>query len=57
MQGRLDLLDYHTHADRYQARLQVIKLYYQGWNKGSISRFVHVSRPAVGLSCTATRHS
>ena len=30
---QLDLWDYHTHPDRYQARLQVIKLYYQGWDK------------------------
>jgi hypothetical protein len=29
-QGHLGLWDYHTHSDRYQARLQVIKLYYQG---------------------------
>jgi transposase-like protein len=39
--------DYHTQADRYQARLQVIKLYAQGWEKISISRFLHVSRPTV----------
>jgi hypothetical protein len=43
----LDLWDYHTHPDRYQARLQVVKLYDQGWEKVSISRFVHVSRPTV----------
>jgi transposase InsO family protein/transposase len=46
-QGHLGLWDYHTHANRYQARLQVIQLYYQGWNKGSISRYVQVSRPTV----------
>src|ERR671916_249281 len=28
--------DYHAQQDRYQARVQVIKLYYQGWNKLSI---------------------
>src|SRR5262245_52985116 len=27
---QLDLWNYHTHPDRYQARLQVVKLYYQG---------------------------
>jgi transposase InsO family protein len=47
VQGRLDFLDYHAYANRSQARLQVIKLYFQGWNKGSISRFFHVSRPTV----------
>jgi transposase len=40
-------LDYHAYLDRSQARLQVIQLYYQGWNKGSISRFFLVSRPTV----------
>jgi transposase len=47
LQGRLDLWDYHGHPSRYHARLQVIKLYYQGWEKVSISRFLHVSRPTV----------
>ena len=46
-QGHLGLWDSHTHPDRYQARLQVIKLYYQGWDKISISRFLQVSRPTV----------
>ena len=32
-QGHLGLWDYHRHSDRYQARLQVIQLYYQGWEK------------------------
>lgn len=40
---------YHHHPDRYLARLQVIKLYYQGWNKISISRFLKVSRPTLNL--------
>ena len=44
---QLDLWDYHTHPDRYQARLQVVKLYYQGWEKVSISRLLKVSRPTV----------
>jgi hypothetical protein len=34
-------------APLLNARLQVIKLYYQGWHKGSISRFLRVSRPTV----------
>ena len=46
-QGHLGLGDYHAQPDRYQARLQVIRLYYHGWDKISISRFLHVSRPTV----------
>jgi transposase InsO family protein len=46
-QGRLALWDYYAQPDRYQARLQVIQLYYRGWDKVSISRFLHVSRPTV----------
>src|SRR5918912_793896 len=46
-QGHLGLWDYHAQPERYQARLQVIRLYYQGWDKISISRFLHVSRPTV----------
>ena len=40
---------YHHHPDRYLARLQVMKLDYQGWNKVSISRFLKVSRPTLDL--------
>jgi transposase len=47
VQGELTLSGYHGQKDRYQARVQVIKLYYQGWNKLSISRVLHVSRPTV----------
>jgi transposase len=46
-QRDLGLWDYHAQPDRYQARLQVIQLYYQGWDKISINRFLHVSRPTV----------
>ncbi len=46
-QGALPFGAYHRHADRYHARLQVINLYYQGWGKLSISRFLRVSRPTV----------
>jgi hypothetical protein len=47
VQGQLGLTDYHAHADRYHARLQVIRLYYQGWAKVSIMRVLQVSRPTV----------
>jgi transposase len=46
-QGELALEDYHSQPDRYHARLQVLKLYYQGWTKRSISRVLHVSRPTI----------
>jgi transposase len=49
VQGELPLHTYHSHPHRYQARLQVIKLYYQGWNRSSISAVLHVSRPTVAL--------
>ena len=48
-QGELPFGTYHSHPQRYDARLQVIKLYYQGWNKLRISRFLQVSRPTVDL--------
>jgi transposase InsO family protein len=44
---QLELWDYHTHPDRYQARLQVIQLYYRGWDKISIHRFLKVSRATI----------
>ena len=47
LQPQLALWEYHRHPDRSQARLQVITLYYQGWEKISISRFLKVSRPTV----------
>jgi transposase len=46
-QGELALGDYHSDPDRYHARVQVMKLYSQGWNKLSISHVLHVSRPTV----------
>ena len=46
-QGQLLLGPYHTQPDRTQARLQVIALYAQGWEKRSISRFLQVSRPTI----------
>jgi transposase len=47
VQGELPFGAYHRQADRTQARLQVIKLYDQGWNKRSSSHFLHVSRPTI----------
>ena len=44
---QLPLLDYHSYAERSQARMEVIALYAQGWSKRSISRFLHVSRPTI----------
>jgi hypothetical protein len=52
---QLDLWDYHTHPDRYQARLQVVKLFYQGWEKVSISHFLKVSRPTTEVKAILTR--
>jgi Homeodomain-like domain len=49
VQGEVPLGTYHSHPQRYDARLQVIKLYYQGWNKLSISRLLKVSRPTIDL--------
>jgi Winged helix-turn helix len=46
-QGTLPLGDYHRYPERATARLEVLKLYAQGWNKLSISRVLHVSRPTV----------
>src|SRR5262245_59591716 len=39
--------DYRAHADRTHARLQIVRLYYQGWDKVSLSRFPQISRPTV----------
>jgi transposase len=44
-QGELPLGGYWDDPDRHQARLQVIKLYAQGWNRVSISAFLRISRP------------
>lgn len=45
--GDRPLLDYHQHATRTEARLEVVKLYYQGWTKRSIGQVLHVSRPTI----------
>jgi len=47
VQGERPLPTYHSHPQRYQSRLEVIKLYYQGWTKRSICGFLQVSRPTV----------
>ena len=44
---QLPLLDYHSYPERAHARFEVIQLYFQGWSKTSISRFLHVSRPTI----------
>jgi hypothetical protein len=41
-QGHLGLWDYHRHPDRYQARLQVIQLYYQGWVRRGTAALIPV---------------
>ena len=46
-QHQLALWTSHAYSERYHARLQVVKLYSQGWDKLSISRFLQVSRPTV----------
>jgi transposase InsO family protein len=51
-QGELPLRDYHSQPTPYHARVEVIKLYYQGWNKRSISRFLHISPSTVHLWIT-----
>ena len=38
---------YRAYADRAYARLQIVRLYYQGWDKVSLSRFLRISRPTV----------
>ena len=38
---------YHGRLNRSQVRLQMVRLYYQGWDKVSISRFLGISRPTV----------
>lgn len=45
--GALPHVPYHGQPDRTAARLEVVQLYAQGWNKDSISRFLQVSRPTV----------
>jgi transposase len=49
VQGEFALRDYHSHPDPYHARVEAIKLYYQGWNKRSIRRFLHISPSTVHL--------
>jgi hypothetical protein len=47
-QEALPLRDSHTHPDRYHARLQVIKLYAQGWEKSaSAASYMSPVRPLM----------
>jgi transposase len=46
-QPRLPLPKFHDYKDPYQARLEVIKLYYRGWNIRSISGFLGLSRKHI----------
>jgi transposase InsO family protein len=46
-QERLPLRTVASSTDTYQMRLQVIQLYYQGWDKVSISRFLHLARTTI----------
>jgi hypothetical protein len=55
-QERPERWDYHAHPDRAQARLAVVKLHDQGWDKVSISRVLRVSRPTVDTILTRFDH-
>jgi hypothetical protein len=46
-QGTLPLGTSQSPLDRYQVRVQALKLYAQGWTKRSISQFLRVSRPTL----------
>ena len=46
-QERLPLRTVASPTAPYQMRLQVIQLYYQGWDKVSISRFLHLARTTI----------
>jgi transposase len=47
VQKRLPFTKFHDYKNPYEARVEVIKLYYQGWNIQSISGFLGVSRKHV----------
>ena len=47
VQPRLPFSQFHDYKEPYQARLEVIKLYYRGWNIQSISGFLGVSRKHI----------
>ena len=38
---------YHDHQNLYEARVEMIKLYYQGWFIKSISQFLEISKTTV----------
>jgi transposase len=39
---------YHDYEDAYQARWQVVRMHYEGWNQTSIAAVLHLSRRHVG---------
>jgi hypothetical protein len=55
-QERPERWAYHAYPDRARARLAVVKLHYQGWEKVSISRVLRVSRPTVDAILTRFDH-
>ncbi|BCM94545.1 hypothetical protein IAD21_06452 (plasmid) [Abditibacteriota bacterium] len=46
-QQRLPLSKFHDYKEPYQARVEVVNLYYRGWNIQSISGFLGVSRKHI----------
>jgi hypothetical protein len=55
-QKRPERWSYHAYADRAQARLAVVKLHDQRWDKVSISRVLQVSQPTVDAILTRFDH-
>ena len=47
VQAELPFGPEHRRAERSHVRLQAVTLYYQGWNKRSISHVLHMARPTV----------
>jgi transposase len=47
VQERLPFSRFHDYQNPYEARVEVIKLYYRGWNVQSISGFLGVSRKHI----------
>jgi transposase len=47
LQKRMPFTKFHDYKNPYEARVEVINLYYQGWNIQSISGFLGVSRRHV----------
>lgn len=47
LQRRLPMPKFHDYKEPYEARVEVIKLYYRGWNIKSISGFLGVSHQHI----------